>query len=160
MSRFEFKNTLGRYYARLLARGHDPHWARGEVSRLRYRYVLAARRSGATLAEIGRRIGLSRERTRQIYCKAERITQYNSTLCGEPLLTMRKDFAYSESVEHTPMEHTMIAYLHKTSTGYKLTIVARPCNGEEYQNGERVFVANKRAARAVCKARNIKPYNF
>jgi len=159
MSRFEFKNTLGRYYARLLARGHNPHWARGEVSRLRYRYVLAARRSGATLAEIGRRIGLSRERTRQIYCKAERITRYNSTLCGEPLLTGEKISCYGASIE-TPMEHTMIAYLHKTSTGYKLTIVARPCNGEEYQNGERVFVATKRAARAVCKARNIKPYNF
>jgi hypothetical protein len=92
MSRFEFKNTLGRYYSRLLARGHDPQWAKAEVSRLRYRYVLAARRSGATLAEIGRRIGLSRERTRQIYCKAERITRNESTLYGEPLLTRRNNF--------------------------------------------------------------------
>jgi hypothetical protein len=54
----------------------------------------------------------------------------------------------------------MVAYLHKTGAGYQLTIVARPCNGEEYQNGEKVIVAGKREARALCKARNIKPYNF
>ena len=54
----------------------------------------------------------------------------------------------------------MIAYLHKSKTGYVLTIVPRPCNGAEYQNGEQIAVAGKREANAICKARNIKPWNF
>jgi hypothetical protein len=54
----------------------------------------------------------------------------------------------------------MIAYLHKTSNGYELTICARPCNGAEYQNGEKIAVAGKREAKAICKARGIKPWNF
>lgn len=54
----------------------------------------------------------------------------------------------------------MVAYLHKSRTGYKLTIVARPCNGEEYQNGEKITVSGKREAKAICKARGVKPWNF
>lgn len=54
----------------------------------------------------------------------------------------------------------MIAYLHKTRDGFVLTLCARPCNGIEYQNSERIIVAGKREARAICKARSAKPYNF
>lgn len=60
----------------------------------------------------------------------------------------------------------MIAYLHKAlpkdawQGRYVLTLCARPCNGEEYQNAEKVRVADKREARIVCKARGAKPYNF
>jgi hypothetical protein len=54
----------------------------------------------------------------------------------------------------------MIAYLHKTADGYKVTICAKPCNGEEFQNGEKISVAGKREARAICKSRDITPWNF
>ena len=56
----------------------------------------------------------------------------------------------------------MIAYLHNTrdGAGYVLTLCARPCNGAEFQNAEKIAVAGKREARAICKARNARPYNF
>ena len=54
----------------------------------------------------------------------------------------------------------MIAYLFKTRSGYELTICTEPCNGDEFQNAERLAVAGKREANAICKARNIKPFNF
>ena len=54
----------------------------------------------------------------------------------------------------------MVAYLHKTRAGYELTICARPCNGAEYQAGERIAVAGKREARAICAKRSITPWNF
>lgn len=55
---------------------------------------------------------------------------------------------------------SMVAYLHKTRTGFELTIVARPCNGAEFQAGEKLAVAGKREAKAICKARDITPHNF
>lgn len=54
----------------------------------------------------------------------------------------------------------MVAYLHKAREGYTLTIVARPCNGLEFQNGEKITVSGKREANAICKARGIKPWNW
>ena len=58
----------------------------------------------------------------------------------------------------------VIAYLHKNHKrnggGFVLAICARPCNGAEFQDAERVLVADKRAARALCKARGALPYNF
>lgn len=54
----------------------------------------------------------------------------------------------------------MTAYLFKTRTGYELTLCARPCNGEEFNNAEKIKVSGKREANAICKARNAKPYNF
>jgi hypothetical protein len=54
----------------------------------------------------------------------------------------------------------MIAYLHKTKTGFELTICAKPCNGAEYQAGEKIAVSGKREANAICKARNVKPWNW
>lgn len=59
---------------------------------------------------------------------------------------------------------TMIAYLHKNPKalggGFSLKICARPCNGAEFQAGERIFVAGKKEARAICAARNVTPWNF
>ena len=58
----------------------------------------------------------------------------------------------------------MIAYFYKNHKrnggGFVLAICARPCNGQEFQDAERVLVADKRAARALCKARGVLPYNF
>jgi hypothetical protein len=54
------------------------------------------------------------------------------------------------------MRPAMIAYLF----GKTLTIVARPCNGVEFQNGEHIAVAGKREANAICKARGLKAWNF
>ena len=54
----------------------------------------------------------------------------------------------------------MIAYLHKTKTGFELTICSAPCNGAEYQVGEKIAVTGKREANAICKARNVKPWNW
>lgn len=55
----------------------------------------------------------------------------------------------------------MVAYLHKARLNtWELTIVAGPCNGAEYQAGEKIKVAGKREANAICKARGIKPWNF
>ena len=53
-----------------------------------------------------------------------------------------------------------VAYLFKTKTGYELTIVAKPCSGDEYANGEKIAVAGKREANAICKARNLKAWNW
>lgn len=54
----------------------------------------------------------------------------------------------------------MIAYLHKTRNGLELTLCARPCNGLEFQQGEKIAVGGKREANAICKARGAKPWNF
>ena len=54
----------------------------------------------------------------------------------------------------------MVAYLHKTKSGYKLTLCNRPCNGAEFQNGEKIEVAGKREARSICAQRNATPWNF
>ena len=54
----------------------------------------------------------------------------------------------------------MIAYFFKTKVGFELTICAAPCNGAELQNGEKIAVAGKREAKAICKARGVKPWNF
>jgi hypothetical protein len=55
----------------------------------------------------------------------------------------------------------MVAYIHKQKGGhYEMTIVARPCNGAEFQAGEKVPVSGKREAKAICKARDITPHNF
>lgn len=54
----------------------------------------------------------------------------------------------------------MIAYIERAKAGFTLVIVAKPCNGAEYQAGERVAVGGKREANALCKARGIKPWNF
>ena len=55
----------------------------------------------------------------------------------------------------------MIAYLHKApKNSWVLTIVAKPCNGTEFQNGEKITVSGKREAAAICKARNLKAWNF
>jgi hypothetical protein len=40
----------------------------------------------------------------------------------------------------------MIAYLHKTKTGYELTICNAPCAGAEYQAGEKIAVTGKKEA--------------
>jgi hypothetical protein len=56
----------------------------------------------------------------------------------------------------------MIAYFHKArgKGNFELTICAAPCNGLEFQQGERIAVTGKKEAKAICKARNIQPYNF
>ena len=54
----------------------------------------------------------------------------------------------------------MIAYLHKTRTGYEITLCARPCNGAEFQAGEKIAVTGKREARKVCAAHGATPHNF
>jgi len=58
----------------------------------------------------------------------------------------------------------MIAYLHanhkRNGGGFTLAICAQPCNGQEFQDAERIIVADKREAQAICKARGIKPWNF
>jgi hypothetical protein len=54
----------------------------------------------------------------------------------------------------------VVAYLNKTRTGWELTIVARPSNGTEFQNGEKIAVAGKREANAICEARSVTPHNF
>lgn len=55
----------------------------------------------------------------------------------------------------------MVAYLHKARLNtWELTIVSAPCNGAEYQAGEKVKVSGKREANAICKARGVKPWNF
>lgn len=56
----------------------------------------------------------------------------------------------------------MTAILNKTSFGYLLTIVSRPCGrGEpEFMAGEHIAVNNKHEAKSICKARGIKPWGF
>lgn len=55
----------------------------------------------------------------------------------------------------------MVAYLHRVSGGgYELTLCAKPCSGADYQAGEKVPVAGKREARAICEERNATPWNF
>jgi hypothetical protein len=55
----------------------------------------------------------------------------------------------------------MVAYLHRASGGgFTLTLCARPCNGEKFATAEKVRVAGKREANAICKARGAKPFVF
>lgn len=58
----------------------------------------------------------------------------------------------------------MTAYLHtaaKNEAGkFILTLCARPCNGPEFMQGEKIAVASKREARVICAARSAKPWNF
>lgn len=54
----------------------------------------------------------------------------------------------------------MVGYITKTKTGYTLAVTAGPCNGAAFQNAETIAVTGKREARAICKARGIKPWNF
>ncbi|WP_237353523.1 hypothetical protein [Xanthobacter sp. YC-JY1] len=55
----------------------------------------------------------------------------------------------------------MVAYLHRASGGgFTLTLCARPSNGEEFATAEKVRVAGKREANAICKARGAKPWNW
>lgn len=60
----------------------------------------------------------------------------------------------------------MVAYLHKTKTAWELTLCASPCNGAEFQNGEKIEItattkaAAKKAAEAICTARSARPWNF
>ncbi|UOF77942.1 hypothetical protein [Caudoviricetes sp.] len=54
----------------------------------------------------------------------------------------------------------MVAYLTKVRGGFELRFTVRPCNGPEFQAAEVVKCADKKEARAICKARNATPYNF
>jgi hypothetical protein len=65
-----------------------------------------------------------------------------------------------ESVGVAKGNQTMTAYLHKSRDGYTLTLCARPCNGAEFQNGEKISVPGKREARKICKERGAAPHNF
>ena len=53
-----------------------------------------------------------------------------------------------------------VAYLHKVRGGHELTIVARPCNGAEFQAGEKIAVEGVRDARRICAERGATPHNF
>lgn len=54
----------------------------------------------------------------------------------------------------------MTAYLHKARKGYELTLCAKPCNGAEFNNSEKVKVSGKREANRICKERGATPHNF
>lgn len=54
----------------------------------------------------------------------------------------------------------MYAYLGKTKNGYELTIVAKPCNGAEFNNGIKVTVTGKKEAKEICKKLSYTAYNF
>ena len=55
----------------------------------------------------------------------------------------------------------MVAYLYKSKGGgFELTICAKPCSGQEFQNGKRILVKGKREANAYCQANAIQPWNF
>lgn len=55
----------------------------------------------------------------------------------------------------------MIAYLHKAPKNtWVLTICAAPCAGEAFNSAEKITVAGKREANAICKARGITAWNF
>lgn len=54
----------------------------------------------------------------------------------------------------------MIGYLNKTKSGFVLTICDAPCNGEAFNNAEKVAVSGKREANQICKDRAIKPFNW
>lgn len=52
----------------------------------------------------------------------------------------------------------MIAYFHKSSTGFVLTLLASPSS--DFNAGEKIKVSGKREANAICKARGYRPWNF
>lgn len=55
---------------------------------------------------------------------------------------------------------TKTAYLHKSNGTMILTICDRPCNGAEFNAGEKIEVIGKREARKICAALDAEPYNF
>lgn len=52
----------------------------------------------------------------------------------------------------------MIAYFHKTRAGFELTLFA--FIGQDWNEGEKIAVAGKREANAICKARGARPWNW
>ncbi len=54
----------------------------------------------------------------------------------------------------------MVAYLNKTKSGFVLTICDAPCNGDAFNNSEKVAVDGKREANRICKERGITPFNW
>jgi len=54
----------------------------------------------------------------------------------------------------------MIAYITKTKAGYVLRLLAEPANGPALFTAPQIAVADKKEARAYCKANGIIPHNF
>jgi len=56
---------------------------------------------------------------------------------------------------------TMIAYFHRAAGNkFILTICTEPCNGQEFNQSEKIVVANKKEAKTICKDRGVQPWNF
>jgi hypothetical protein len=88
-----------------------------------------------------------------------------SLICNKKLYKLIRLCDNRSSKRRTDAKHgvgQMIAYFHKArgKGNFELTICAQPCNGAEFQAGERIAVSGKREALAICKARGIKPWNF
>jgi len=58
------------------------------------------------------------------------------------------------------MQTIAIAYLNKTKQGYVLTICKKPCNGDEFNNAQKIKVSGKKEANQICKDSGFKSYNF
>lgn len=54
----------------------------------------------------------------------------------------------------------MIGYLNKVKGGWVLTICEKPCSGEEFSKAEKIPVSGKREARAICRDRGLREWNF
>lgn len=54
----------------------------------------------------------------------------------------------------------MIGYLNKVRGGWVLTICAKPCSGEEFNNSEKIPVSGKREAKKICQERGCSMWNF
>jgi len=56
--------------------------------------------------------------------------------------------------------NNLVAYLNKTKQGYVLTICEKPCNGEAFNNSQKITVSGKKEANQICKDSGFMPYNF
>lgn len=70
------KNALDRYRQDLIDRGYDKKIAQDMAVRLRYLWVMRARDGGMTFTDIGKKMGFSFTRARQMYYKAQRMARY------------------------------------------------------------------------------------
>ncbi len=61
-----------RYYRDLIHRGYPTEVARAAARRLTAFWIIQARKGGMKYADMGKRMGVSTERARQKYLKAER----------------------------------------------------------------------------------------
>jgi len=101
------KEALDRYRQGLIDRGYDEKTAEAMAVRLRYFWVMRARDGGMTFVSIGKKMGISTSRARDIYYMARRRMwgRYKTDLdryCEEAPFQSREEIAQAKRFFYGP----------------------------------------------------------